>query len=100
MSENPPLKGQTCYGLDLRKDNAQLSTSTYPAKLNLKLLMDVYKAFPDKAHFFNAYFTKLAGNTTLQKQIEAGKPEAEIRKSWEPGLSNFKFIRKKYLLYQ
>jgi uncharacterized protein YbbC (DUF1343 family) len=35
----------------------------------------------------------------LLQQIKAGKTEAEIRKSWEPGLEKFKAIRKKYLLY-
>lgn len=97
MSENPPLKGQTCYGIDLRNyDTRQIVSS---GKLNLEWLISIYKVFPDKAHFFNAYFTKLAGNTTLQKQIEAGKTEAEIRQSWEPGLSTYKVMRKKYLLY-
>jgi uncharacterized protein YbbC (DUF1343 family) len=61
--------------------------------------MELYKAFPDKEHFFNAYFTKLAGTIELRKQIEAGKSEAEIRASWEPGLSMYKAMRVKYLLY-
>ncbi|HEY0900075.1 MAG TPA: hypothetical protein VGD90_12125, partial [Sphingobacteriaceae bacterium] len=29
----------------------------------------------------------------------AGKSESEIRQSWEPGLSQYKLMRKKYLLY-
>jgi uncharacterized protein YbbC (DUF1343 family) len=33
------------------------------------------------------------------RQIIDGTPEAEIRKSWEPGLKAFKEMRKKYLLY-
>jgi hypothetical protein len=36
----------------------------------------------------------------LIEQIKSCKSENEIRKSWEPELSNFKKIRKKYLLYQ
>ena len=39
------------------------------------------------------------GTDQLRKQIIAGVPEAEIRKSWEPGLQKFKAIRAKYLLY-
>jgi uncharacterized protein YbbC (DUF1343 family) len=35
----------------------------------------------------------------LMQQLKAGATEAEIRKSWEPKLSQFKAIRKKYLLY-
>jgi uncharacterized protein YbbC (DUF1343 family) len=34
------------------------------------------------------------------QQIIDGTSEEEIRKSWEPALSNYKEIRKKYLLYK
>ena len=45
-------------------------------------------------------FDKLAGTEDLRKQIVRGKSEEEIRQSWEPGLSQYKIMRKKYLLYQ
>jgi uncharacterized protein YbbC (DUF1343 family) len=98
VSDNPPLKGQTCYGIDLQ--NYHMHSAATNGRINLKWLLDLYKAFPDKAHFFNAYFTKLAGSETLRKQIEAGKTEQEIRASWEPALSEYKIMRKKYLLYK
>jgi uncharacterized protein YbbC (DUF1343 family) len=68
-------------------------------KIDILWLIKLYSIFPDKEHFFNAYFTKLAGTDQLRKQIEAGKTEEEIRKSWEPELSRYKEMRKKYLLY-
>jgi uncharacterized protein YbbC (DUF1343 family) len=46
------------------------------------------------------FFNKLAGNDNLMWQIINGKTEAEIRKSWEPGLAAFRKIRAKYLLYK
>ncbi|WP_211710175.1 exo-beta-N-acetylmuramidase NamZ family protein [Mucilaginibacter xinganensis] len=98
MSEDPPQKNKTCYGLDLK--NYDTNTIYADGKLNLAWLIELYKAFPDKEHFFNAYFTKLTGTTELRKQIEAGKSEAEIRSGWEPALSNYKTMRLKYLLYQ
>jgi len=98
MSEDPPQKNQVCYGIDLRDyDSNELIKS---GKLNLSWLLNLYKAFPDKPHFFNAYFAKLAGTDKLRKQIEAGKTEKEIRNSWEPELSKYKTMRRKYLLYQ
>ncbi|HEY8928714.1 MAG TPA: DUF1343 domain-containing protein [Mucilaginibacter sp.] len=97
MSEDPPQKNKTCYGIDLKNYDTNTIYST--AKLNLAWLIELYKAFPDKEHFFNAYFTKLAGTTTLRKQIEEGKTETEIRASWEPALSRYKAMRAKYLLY-
>lgn len=98
MSEDPPHKGQPCYGIDLR--NEKISSIRENTKINLSWLMELYRAFPDKEHFFNAYFTKLAGNEQLRKQIEEGKSEEEIRMSWEPALSHYKIMRKKYLLYK
>jgi len=71
--------------------------------------MEAYKLFPNKDSFFllpksgnmeQSFFNKLAGNNDLWRQIKDGKSEEEIRKSWEPKLSEFKTIRKKYLLYE
>jgi uncharacterized protein YbbC (DUF1343 family) len=97
MSDNPPLKDTLCYGLDLKNYNMQ--TIRGSGKLNLAWVIDMYKIYPDKAHFFIPYFKRLAGNDELRKQIIAGKTEAEIRQSWEPGLTKFKAMRAKYLLY-
>jgi uncharacterized protein YbbC (DUF1343 family) len=95
MSDEPPLKNKLCFGIDLKDYEI-------PEKgaINLNWLIEMYKAFPDKAHFFTSYFTKLAGGKQLQKQIEEGKTEQEIKASWEPRLSQYKVMRKKYLLYQ
>jgi len=97
MSEDPPQKDKVCYGIDLENYDTDLIRSS--GKINLSWLMELYKAFPDKVHFFNAYFSKLAGTDQLRKQIEAGESEQQIRASWEPALSRYKNMRKKYLLY-
>lgn len=94
-AKNPVLLNQTCYGYDL-----SAPSPTVVKQINLEYVINAYKLFPEKNKFFNAFFNKLAGNSTLQEQIKAGKSEAEIRKSWEPGLKAFKEIRKKYLLYK
>jgi uncharacterized protein YbbC (DUF1343 family) len=104
MSETPLHQNKVCYGLDLRKYNmAELRKS---GKINLNWLFEMYKAYPYKDKFFDykqsnqmGNFDKLAGNSLLKEQIKAGKSEKEIRQSWEPGLSDFKTLRKKYLLY-
>jgi uncharacterized protein YbbC (DUF1343 family) len=97
MSEDPPQKNQLCYGIDLKNYNTALLKQS--GEINLTWLLALYKASPDKATFFTAYFNKLAGNAALRKQIEAGLTEAEIRQSWKSALDNFKTIRAKYLLY-
>lgn len=104
MSETPLHQDQECYGLDLRTyDIAALRKSR---QINLKWLIDIYNAYPAKEKFFDMSqskqigdINKLSGTENLKKQIIAGVPEAEIRKSWEPGLSEFKQMRKKYLIY-
>jgi len=94
VSDSPPQKGQICYGVDLRNYHVDAE------KINLTWLMEAYKAYPDKEHFFTPYFSKLAGTTELQKQIEDGETEENIRLSWEPALSQYKLMRLKYLLYR
>jgi len=42
----------------------------------------------------------LIGNNVFKKQVMDGLSEEEIRKSWEPGLSDYKEMRKQYLLYK
>ncbi|WP_367865738.1 exo-beta-N-acetylmuramidase NamZ domain-containing protein [Pedobacter sp. WC2423] len=104
MAETPLHQNQECYGLDLR--NYNISNLRKNKVLNLKWLIELYQAYPDKADFFNFKlskqmnnFDKLAGVYSLKEQIIAGKSEKEIRASWEPGLSQYKKMRKKYLLY-
>ena len=97
------LYGQTCYGWDLSQ------TAPPENKIDLALIIEMYKSFPQKDSFFltpkslepTAYFfNKLAGNASLMQQLKEGSSEAAIRNSWEPQLAAFKKIRKKYLLYK
>jgi uncharacterized protein YbbC (DUF1343 family) len=105
MSETPLHQDKICYGLDLRKYNINKIKNS--GKLNLSWLIEFYKAYPNKEKFFDykqsrqiGNFDKLAGTEALKQQIIAGKTEEEIRQSWEPGLSQYKLMRRKYLLYQ
>jgi len=105
MSETPLHQNKTCYGLDLRHYDTRIFRKT--GRINLSWLIEMYQAYPFKEKFFDfkqsnqmGNFDNLAGVTSVRQQIIAGKTEAEIRKSWEPGLSEFKQMRQKYLLYK
>lgn len=105
MSETPLHMNEVCYGLDLR--NYDVKELRRSKKLNLKWMMELYNSYPDKENFFNKSLSKeindidkLAGTKNFKDQIIAGKTEEEIRKSWEQGLSNYKKMRRKYLLYK
>jgi uncharacterized protein YbbC (DUF1343 family) len=105
MAETPLHKDIVCYGLDLREyDINNLRTSK---RINLQWMIDLYKAFPDKTQFFDRNVSKqimnidiLAGVSAFKKQIIEGKTMKEIQDSWEPQLSNYKVMRKKYLIYK
>jgi uncharacterized protein YbbC (DUF1343 family) len=104
MSETPLHMNKVCYGLDLRSYDANLLRKS--GKINIQWMMEMYKAYPKKEKFFDYKQDPQIGNidfrtgdSRFKEQIVAGVSEEDIRKSWEPGLSNYKEMRKKYLLY-
>ncbi len=97
-AKEPKLKDKTCFGWNIFGTNEAV-LNKMDNKVQIKYLLDAYKAFPDKEKFFTGSFNRLAGNKELMEQIKTGISELEIRNSWEVKLKEFKSIRKKYLLY-
>ena len=104
MAETPLHMDQACYGLDLR--NYDINEFRKTKRLNISWMIEMYKAYPNKKKFFDFTQSKEMGNIDFRtgdshfnEQIIAGVSEDEIRKSWEPGLSQYKEMRKRYLLY-
>lgn len=100
-AKDPPLNGQKCYGTDLT--TVTTGSIINRKKLDISYLIEYYKKMTKvKEKFFldNHYVDKLAGSDALRKQIIAGKTEQEIRATWQNGLSKFKKVRAKYLLYK
>ena len=104
MAETPLFMDQVCYGLDL--SNYDVGLLLKRKKINLDWILELYKACPQKEKFFDSKLSRemntievQIGTSQFRQQIIAGVSEEEIRKSWEPGLSNYKKMRKKYLIY-
>jgi uncharacterized protein YbbC (DUF1343 family) len=104
MAETPLFLEKLCYGLDLRDYDTDNFRKT--KMINISWLIELYNASPNKDDFFNTKLSnqmgtieKLVGVEDFRKQVIAGKSEQEIRATWEPGLSKYKKMRKKYLLY-
>lgn len=104
MAETPIFMNQVCYGLDLR--NYDVNLLRKKKQINLQWIMELYKAHPYKEKFFDSKLSNQMnrieiqiGTSEFRQQIIDGVPEKEIRASWEPGLSQYKKMRKKYLLY-
>jgi uncharacterized protein YbbC (DUF1343 family) len=107
-AKDPKLKDQLCYGWNVYGTNEEVLKKAN-GKIQLSYLLKAYALYPNKEEFFLkvktgnpdlSFFNKLAGNKELMQQIKDGKTEAEIRASWQPKLTAFKLMRKKYLLYE
>jgi uncharacterized protein YbbC (DUF1343 family) len=105
MAETPLHMNEVCYGLDLR--NYDVNKLREKKQINLNWMVELYKSYPDKEKFFDSKLSKemgtierLIGVGDFRTQIAEGKSESEIRQTWEPGLSSYKKMRTKYLLYR
>lgn len=99
-AKDPVLKGQFCYGFDLSENNSIFKWDN--DKLNLGLIIQVYKLFPKNEIFFKKTnsIELLSGYADFRTQIENGVSEEEIRNGWSEGIEKFKTIRSKYLIYE
>lgn len=97
-AKDPLYNGLRCYGRDLRLAPKEV-LRILEGQINLDFIKQAYSNSPRTDKFFNSFFEKLAGNNELRQQIIEKKSVQDIRKSWEPKLSDFKKIRRKYLIY-
>lgn len=93
----PKLVNETCNGYLL------LDTAYHRmTKLDLSFLINTYQLLSEAQTeflFSPRTFELLCGNDDLLQQLKDGCSEDEMRDSWEPALSEFKKLRKKYLIY-
>jgi len=96
-AKHPKYQNRRCYGVSLRWVTINPSSG-----INLNYILDAYRNYPYKKKFFlkNKFIDKLSGSSKLRQQIIAGKSIKQIKKSWQKGLSRFKTIRQRYLIYR
>ena len=94
MQTNPMHEGKKCYGVDFHGIDPDSTQFT------LKYFIDMYRRSGGTCVTSQNLLGKLYGNKTLVKMLADGVTEDEIIKSWEPGLSDFKERRAKYLIYK
>jgi len=89
----PKHQNKICHGVNLH----EVKTERY---FTLNYIINAYNHATDKSKIFNtSNFTTHAGTEKLQKQIEAGLTEVEIKATWKDDLEAFKNTRKLYLIY-
>jgi uncharacterized protein YbbC (DUF1343 family) len=96
-SESPKFLGEVCHGWLLTGSTPDGKPLT--DTLDLTWLLRVYQEVGGDSSFFKSSFNLLAGNNQLRKQVVDGTPDADIRASWEPALTQYKSMRLQYLLY-
>ncbi len=96
MSAHVEQQGKKCYGVDLRNIDPRDFTFT------LQYFVDFYQKSTFKDNFISRpdFFDKLAGNDSLRNKIREGWSAQAIEASWQDELSDYKKMRKKYLLYE
>ncbi|KAB2818067.1 DUF1343 domain-containing protein [Phaeocystidibacter marisrubri] len=95
---HPKFENEVCYGVNVQSFGSNYLRSH--GGIYLFWLIEAYNNYDQsEGPFFTPFFSKLAGTDELQKQIEAGMTEEQIRASWQPDLDAFRAIRSKYLLY-
>ena len=105
-ASNPPFKGETCYGVDLREIPIG---EIEGAGINLDYLIEAYNAVSEAApdvDFWGRpdggqyWIDKLSGSSLLRTMSEEGRSAKEIKDTWQEDLEAFKEQRRPYLLYK
>lgn len=96
-AKDPLWQNRSCYGYDLAQ-----SQHKRLYELNLSWILNARDQLGDSIPFIDQrnFFDRLAGTTTLRKQIQSGMTEKEIKATWQTGLEQFKKVRQKYLIYR
>jgi len=87
----PPYENQECFGVSWIDSTPEYSFTLRP-------LIEAYQKM-DTVNFFNGFFKRLVGTSELQKQIESGMTEEDIKATWQEDLDSYKEKRERYLLY-
>lgn len=97
-AKTPPLKGQMCRGVDLRKCSCE---EAIREGFTLKYLIDAYRRTGSRGdEFFSPFFEKLVGVDYVRKMVIEGRTDEEIRARWADDVARFCEQRKPYLLYE
>ncbi len=97
----PKHENNECLVIDL--SSKDVSTIRDIPKIDIQYIAGIYKLNSNKKAFFNDFFPKLAGNSSLQEiiiSIASETHKENLFEDYENDISSFKKIRKQYLLYK
>jgi uncharacterized protein YbbC (DUF1343 family) len=89
-----PHTDEECRGFELEiTDRAAFR----PVRASLHALDALWRLHPDRLKFSRA--AAMIGLRSIEEDVKAGKPPAEIEAGWEKGLEAFRALRRKALIY-
>lgn len=97
--------GEPCVGFQIHVSDGK---NFLPYRTSLALLQATILLYPDNFHFkqppYEYDFTRLPmdlilGDKEIRRQLEDGRPIAEIERGWRKDLQGFASTREKYFLY-
>ncbi len=96
MASNPKFKDEKCNGIKIHILNTK---NLYPVQFGLALISTLKKLYPEKFKINVSRMNRLTGNDEITKMLDSAVDYTEIINKFQSELTNFKQIRKKYLLY-
>lgn len=97
--------GELCGGIEVRVTSRELFD---PFVTYIAVIRAALQLYPDRFEWRQPPYEYereklpidiLCGNSLVREQIEAGKSLKEIQMAWQKELSDFKKLRRKYLIY-
>ena len=90
-------EGKSCNGIEVHV----MDRDTFnPVAVGLTVIAMIHDLYPHQFAFDESDFDRLVGNDWIRQDIEKGVSVAEMQRRWQAGLSQFKEVRQKYLLYK
>ncbi len=96
MSVNPKYKNTICSGIKIQINNLE---KFEPVKFGVKLVYELHKLYPSQFKFNKSWFDKLLGTKQVREMINANNNPKQIISKWKKDITQFKMLRRKYLLY-
>ena len=96
-ASEPPHMDKVCWGEDLRHKPEK---DIWREGVNLEYVINAYRDLEMGEAFFKPMFEKLIGVEWVREMIMEGYSAEEIRARWAKDVTEYKELRRKYLIYE
>ncbi len=90
------FQNEKCFGCEIIITNRNKIDAFYTG---VAIVNTISRMYPENFQWKITHFDRLCGTDTIRKTIESRQPVTELRNHWRKEISEFKKIRKQYLIY-